>query len=32
MIVAFAWQQWLRERASTLRCTYTACLVNLSSI
>ena len=25
IIIAFPWQQWLRERASMLRYTYTAC-------
>jgi hypothetical protein len=25
--IAFPREQWLRERASILRCTYTACLV-----
>jgi len=25
-IVAFAWQEWSRERATMLRCTYMACL------
>jgi hypothetical protein len=27
ILIAFAWQQWLRERASMLRQTYSACLV-----
>jgi hypothetical protein len=27
IIIAFPRQQWLRERASMLRCSYTACLV-----
>ena len=27
ILIAFAWQQWLRERASMLRYTYVACLV-----
>ena len=27
ILIAFPWQQWLRERASTLRYTYIACLV-----
>ena len=26
--VAFVLQQWLQERASVLRCTYIACLVD----
>ena len=27
ILIAFPWQQWLRERASMLRYTYTACVV-----
>jgi hypothetical protein len=27
LIIAFPLQQWLHERASVLRCTYTACVV-----
>jgi hypothetical protein len=27
ILIAFSWQYWLRERASTLRYTYIACLV-----
>ena len=27
ILIAFPRQQWLRERSSMLRCTYTACLV-----
>ena len=30
IIIAFAWQQWLRERASMLRYTYIACLFQFS--
>ena len=29
ILIAFSWQQWLRERASMLRNTYTASLVIL---
>jgi len=29
IIVAFPWQQWLRERALILRYKYIACLVNV---
>jgi hypothetical protein len=29
---AFPWQQWLRENASMLRCTNTACLVTSSNL
>jgi hypothetical protein len=29
ILIAFPRQQWLRESASMLRCTYTACLVYL---
>jgi hypothetical protein len=28
ILIAFTQQQWLRERASTLRYTYIACLVS----
>jgi hypothetical protein len=27
ILIAFPRQQWLHERVSMLRCTYTACLV-----
>jgi hypothetical protein len=27
VVIAFPQQGWFRERASTLRCTYIACLV-----
>jgi hypothetical protein len=28
ILTAFAWQEWLRERASTLRYMYLACLIS----
>jgi hypothetical protein len=30
ILIAFLWQQWLRERASMLRYTYIACLAYYS--
>jgi hypothetical protein len=29
ILIAFRWQQWLRERTSLLPYTYTACLVEV---
>jgi hypothetical protein len=29
---AFPWQRWLRERATVLRCTYTAVLVSYDAV
>jgi len=29
ILIGFARQQWLNERAAVLRCTYIACLVTL---
>ena len=31
IVIDFLRQQWLRERASILRCTYIACVVYLKS-
>jgi len=32
LIDAFPWQRWLRERATMLRCTYTAILVSYDAV
>ena len=32
MFIAFPVQQWLHERSPVLRCTYIACLVQISQI